>query len=446
VGYKMKFWLMKLSILFSLIVFNVHVNAVHDAIDESGDIAVETLPFDELRTFTEIFAKIKNNYVEGVKDRKLLENAVQGMLEGLDPHSAYLDKKAYLDLQEGTSGEFGGLGMEVSMENGFVKVISPIDDTPADKAGVKAGDLIIRLDDASIRGMPLNESINLMRGKPGSSITLTVVRKNGGKKPFKIVVVRDIIKVRSVRNMALEPGYGYLRISNFQVNTPENVRKDLEKLKKESNSSLKGLVLDLRNNPGGILSAAVSVSDFFLEEGLIVYMEGRVNDSKLEFSAKPTDLIDEVPIIVLVNAGSASASEIVAGALQDHKRAIIMGQQTFGKGSVQTILPMPNESALKLTTARYYTPSGRSIQALGITPDIIVEELKVEESGDESTSIKEVNLNGYLKNEKQETPAEANDTLGNQPGEIKSLAITDYVLYEALNVLKGISILQFNSG
>lgn len=246
--------------------------------------------------------------------------------------------------------------------------------------------------------------------------------------------------------MALEPGYGYLRISNFQVNTPENVRKDLEKLKKESNSSLKGLVLDLRNNPGGILSAAVSVSDFFLEEGLIVYMEGRVNDSKLEFSAKPTDLIDEVPIIVLVNAGSASASEIVAGALQDHKRAIIMGQQTFGKGSVQTILPMPNESALKLTTARYYTPSGRSIQALGITPDIIVEELKVEESGDESTSIKEVNLNGYLKNEKQETPAEANDTLGNQPGEIKSLAITDYVLYEALNVLKGISILQFNSG
>jgi len=411
------------------------------------DADVDTLPLDELRTFTEVFAKVKNDYVESIDDRQLIENAIRGMLEGLDPHSAYLDKESYKELQEGTSGEFGGLGIEVGMEDGFVKVISPIDGTPAERAGIKAGDLIIRLDDKSVKGMMLNDAVKLMRGKPGSEIVLTVVRE-GEEKPISITITRDIITVQSVRGKILEPGFGYIRISNFQTHTAEDLRKSLEELKQENNNQLSGLILDLRNNPGGILNAAVGVSDLFLDSGLIVYTEGRIKDSKLTFNAKPSDILRDAPIIVLVNGGSASASEIVAGALQDHERAIIMGKRTFGKGSVQTILPMNDEAALKLTTARYYTPSGRSIQASGIEPDIIIENIRVESTIDTSTGqIKESDLSGHLKNGQKDSQEESmNDGEESEDKKEKeekngpSLAETDYQLYEALNVLKGLAI------
>ena len=402
----------------------------------------ETLPLDEIRTFTEVFAKVKNDYVEPVNDRQLLENAIRGMLEGLDPHSSYLNKEAYQDLQEGTSGEFGGLGIEVGMEDGFVKVISPIDGTPAQRAGIKPGDLIIRLNETPVKGMSLNDAVNIMRGKPGTQITLTVVREDQ-EKPLDIVIIRDIIKIKSVRSRTLEPGYGYLRISHFQIHTPDDARAALLKLKEENKGNFKGLILDLRNNPGGILSAAVAVSDFFINQGLIVYTEGRVPDSRLRFTAKPDDILNNAPIVVLVNEGSASASEIVAGALQDHKRAIIMGQQTFGKGSVQTILPMSSESALKLTTALYYTPSGRSIQASGITPDIPIDKFKVEDVTDKSNIVKEADLSGHLDNKTdQDDGADAGGDTSAKAKKRSSLPANDYELYEALNVLKGLSILK----
>ena len=301
--------------------------------NEDGDTI---LPLDEIRTFTEIFSKIKDDYVEDVDDKKLLENAIRGMLQGLDPHSTYLDEDAYKELQEGTSGEFGGLGIEVGYEDGFVKVISPIDGTPAQRAGIKAGDLIIRLDNKSVKGISLMEAVKMMRGKPGSKITLTIVRE-GENKPFEISIVRDIITVENIKTETIEPGFTYIRISNFQTHTVDDLKKGLIKLKNENNNNIKGLILDLRNNPGGLLNAAVGVSDLFLNNGLIVYTEGRIKDSKLKFNAKPSEMLKDTPIIILVNGGSASASEIVAGALQDHKRAVIMGEKTFGKGSVMKL-------------------------------------------------------------------------------------------------------------
>jgi carboxyl-terminal processing protease len=411
---------------------------------------IDTLPLDELRTFTEVFAKIKNDYVESIDDRKLIENAIRGMLEGLDPHSAYLDKDSYKDLQEGTSGEFGGLGIEIGMEDGFVKVISPIDGTPAEHSGIKAGDLIIRLDETSVKGLSLNDAVNLMRGKPGSDIILTIVRE-GEDIPLSITITRAIITVKSVRSRTLEPGYGYVRVSNFQTHTAEDLRKSLEKLKEENENNLNGLILDLRNNPGGILNAAVGVSDLFLDSGLIVYTEGRIQDSKLNFNAKPSDILRDAPIIVLVNGGSASASEIVAGALQDHERAIIMGERTFGKGSVQTILPMNDEAALKLTTARYFTPSGRSIQASGIEPDIIIENISVKNEMDNNAiRIKESDLSGHLDNGNKDSKIEEESSGETDKKENKkqepSLAETDYQLYEALNVLKGLAIHMKKTG
>ena len=412
-------------------------------ITESTPEAAEALPLDELKTFPQVFVKIKNDYVQEVNDRELLENAIRGMLEGLDPHSAYLDKSAYNDLQEGTSGEFGGLGIEVGMENGFVKVISPIDDTPAQRAGIKTGDLIIRLDDVPVKGMALNDAVKSMRGKPGTDITLTVVRE-GTDAPFTLVITRAIIKVKSVRSEILEPGLGYLRISQFQAHTGEDMRTALETMKSESKDELKGLILDLRNNPGGVLGAAVAVSDLFLEKGLIVYTEGRVKDSKLKFSAKPEDMLSKAPLIVLVNGGSASASEIVAGALQDHNRAIIMGEQTFGKGSVQTVLPLETESALKLTTARYYTPNGRSIQASGITPDIVIDRVKIEALETSNNTIKEANLARHLENDTENETSENSDAEAEKKASVP-LAKRDYALYEALNVLKGLIILNKQS-
>ena len=399
---------------------------------------VDVLPLNEIRTFTEIFSKIKNDYVENINDKKLLENAIRGMLQGLDPHSAYLDKEAYRELQEGASGEFGGLGIEVGYEDGFVKVISPIDDTPAQRAGVKAGDLIIKLDGKSVKGISLMEAVKMMRGKPGSEIVLTILRE-GEEKPFNLPVIRDVITVKNIKSETIEPGLMYIRISNFQIHTVDDMRKSLKKLKNENTDNLKGLVLDLRNNPGGLLNAAVGVSDLFLNNGLIVYTEGRIKDSKLKFTAKPTEVFKNIPIIVLVNGGSASASEIVAGALQDHKRAIIMGERTFGKGSVQTILPMSDETALKLTTARYYTPSGRSIQASGIEPDMIIKNIQFNITNSNNMNnglIKEADLSGHLDNE----IAENNIDIDKKAESNSSLVENDYQLYEAINVLKGLSI------
>ena len=399
---------------------------------------VDVLPLNEIRTFTEIFSKIKNDYVENINDKKLLENAIRGMLQGLDPHSAYLDKEAYRELQEGTSGKFGGLGIEVGYEDGFVKVISPIDDTPAQRAGVKAGDLIIKLDGKSVKDISLMEAVKMMRGKPGSEIVLTILRE-GEEKPFNLPVVRDVITVKNIKIETIEPGLMYIRISNFQIHTVDDMRKSLKKLKNENIDNLKGLVLDLRNNPGGLLNAAVGVSDLFLNNGLIVYTEGRIKDSKLKFTAKPTEVFKNIPIIVLVNGGSASASEIVAGALQDHKRAIIMGERTFGKGSVQTILPMSDETALKLTTARYYTPSGRAIQASGIEPDMIVKNIQFNITNSNNMNnglIKEADLSGHLDNE----IAENNIDIDKKAESNSSLVENDYQLYEAINVLKGLSI------
>ncbi|MCK5360444.1 MAG: S41 family peptidase, partial [Gammaproteobacteria bacterium] len=361
-------------------------------------VAASPLPLEDLRAFTEVFGKVKSDYVESVDDKDLLEHAIKGMLSGLDPHSSYLNKEEFKEMRIGTDGKFGGLGIEVSMENGFVKVISPIDDTPAQRAGMMAGDVIVRLDDTPVKGMTLNEAVKIMRGDPGTDILLTVVRE-GEEGPLKITITRAIIRIKSVRSRMLEPGYGYIRISQFQSATGTSMRKVLSELKKESGGELKGLVLDLRNNPGGVLNASVSVADAFVKKGKIVYTEGRVKDSLLTFNASPNDLLKGAPMVVLVNGGSASASEIVAGALQDHHRAIIMGTKTFGKGSVQTIMPMNNGAALKITTARYFTPSGRSIQAEGIEPDIIVEQLQISKKEESKIQrLREADLRDHLEN------------------------------------------------
>ncbi len=344
------------------------------------------LPVEELRAFTEVFGRVKQDYVEPVEDKKLITEAINGMLTGLDPHSAYLDQEAFKDMQVGTQGEFGGLGIEVGMEDGFVKVISPIDDTPASRAGVMAGDLIVKLDDNSVKGMTLNDAVKQMRGRPNTSIRLTIVRK-GEPNPIEIVLTRAVIKIQSVKATTLEPGYAYFRVTQFQEGTGELLANAIATHVK---GPMKGMILDLRNDPGGLLNSAVAVTATFIEQGkLVVYTDGRAEDSKMRLNATPEHYlrgrnrndylaklppeIKKLPMVVLVNGGSASASELVAGALQDYGRAVIMGQQTFGKGSVQTILPLGNNTAIKLTTARYYTPNGRSIQAKGISPDIPLE-------------------------------------------------------------------------
>ena len=406
--------------------------------------AVSPLPLEDLRAFTEVFGKVKSDYVESVEDKDLLEHAIKGMLSGLDPHSSYLNKEEFKEMRIGTDGKFGGLGIEVSMDNGFVKVISPIDDTPAQRAGIKAGDVIVRLDDTPVKGMTLNEAVKIMRGEPGTDILLTIVRE-GEEAPLKITITRDIIRIKSVRSNMLEPGYGYIRISQFQSATGTSMRKQLSELKKENGGELEGLVLDLRNNPGGVLNASVSVADAFVKKGKIVYTEGRVKDSLLTFNASPNDLLKGAPIVVLVNGGSASASEIVAGALQDHHRAIVMGTKTFGKGSVQTIMPMNNGAALKITTARYFTPSGRSIQAEGIEPDIKVEQLQISKAEDDKVQrLREADLRDHLENgngkkSEKTTKDEKTGKKEDKPDEKDKLK-DDYQLNEALNLLKGVNI------
>jgi len=395
----------------------------------------EQIPFEDLQAFTEVFSKVKSDYVESVDEKKLIEDAIRGMLNGLDPHSSYLNTSEFSDLKIGTTGQFGGLGIEVGMENGFVKVISPIDDTPAFRAGVKASDLIIKLDDKSVKGMTLNEAVKIMRGKPNTSIELTIVRE-GEPKPLVIKITREIIRVKSVKNRMLEPGYGYVRITNFQSRTTTDLLKAISDLQKEAR--LKGMILDLRNNPGGVLNGAVGVSDAFIDDGLIVYTEGRIDDSSHRYLATPGDSLNGVPLVVLINGGSASASEIVAGALQDHKRGIILGTKSFGKGSVQTIQELRNGSAVKLTTARYFTPHGRSIQATGIEPDIKLSTVKLSSTDEKArASYSEADLDGSLSNPNGDT-----NGADNKKDESEALAESDFQLYEALNLLKGLNILS----
>ncbi len=405
------------------------------------------LPLNELRNFSDIFARIKTDYVEEVDDKTLLENAIRGMLSGLDPHSTYLNPDEYKELKIGTTGKFGGLGIQVGMEDGFVKVISPIDDTPAFRAGLEAGDLIIRLNDKSVKGMTLNDAVKIMRGDPGTDIKLTVIRE-GADRPLPFTVTRAIISVKSVKSRILEPNYGYIRISNFQSKTARDLVSEVNDLKKENKNELKGLVLDLRNNPGGVLSAAADVSDAFINDGKLVFTKGRIDNSEFEFNAKPGDIMNGLPLVVLINGGSASASEIVAGALQDHHRAVIMGSKSFGKGSVQTIQELRSGGAVKITTARYFTPSGRSIQGEGITPDIILDRYEVKDSKDiSSLRIKESDLNHSLSNPTKSQEAIKKATEEGEPeGEEKKLqklkASEDFQLYEALLLLKGLNILN----
>lgn len=432
------------------------------------------LPLDDLRTFAEIFGKVKSDYVEPVEDKKLISGAINGMLSGLDPHSAYLDIEDFKDLQAGTQGEFGGLGMEVGMEDGFVKVISPIEDTPAYKAGIKSGDLIIKLDETPVKGLTLGEAVKRMRGKPDTAIILTVLRK-GETKPLVISILRAIIKTKSVKPKLVESDYAYVRVTQFQEHTGEDLAKALKKLREENKNAFKGLVLDLRNNPGGLLNQAVSVSSIFLpKDKLVVYTEGRVADAKMKLNASPESYerglssdLKTVPLAILINGGSASASEIVAGALQDHKRGIVIGTQSFGKGSVQTILPMNNGTAIKLTTARYFTPNGRSIQAKGIVPDIVVKEATLSTTTDDGFNMHEADLNRHLSNPKDsdlpviktipEPPAktgkqnkptvppaieENKDKQEDKNEPLEYGSKSDYQLNQALNLLKGLNYLQ----
>ncbi len=428
------------------------------------------LPVEELRAFTEVFGRIKSDYVESVEDKKLITEAITGMLAGLDPHSAYLDQDAFREMQVGTQGEFGGLGIEVGMEDGFVKVVSPIDDSPAARAGVKSGDLIVKLDDTSVKGMTLNDAVKRMRGKPNTQIMLTIVRK-GDPKPIIVTLTRAIIKIQSVKSKLLEPGYAYFRVTQFQEHTGETLAAAIQNLYKQNQGAMRGIVLDLRNDPGGLLNGAVAVSAAFLPQNtLVVYTDGRTEDAKMRLTASPENYlrgrvrddylsrlpaeVKNVPMVVLVNGGSASASEIVAGALQDHKRAVIIGTQTFGKGSVQTILPLGNSTAIKLTTARYYTPNGRSIQAKGIVPDIILDDGS--SSRDPGLKLRESDLDKHLSNDrsKDEKAAAPSAPVANafnftpsprpkdvdekdtkvEPGEV--VAKSDYELSQAIAFLK----------
>jgi len=403
------------------------------AAPEKAENTVGPLPLKEIQRFAEIFDKIKQDYVEPISDEELLNHAIKGMLSGLDPHSVYLNASGYENLQVDTEGQFGGLGIEIVVEDGLLKVVSPIDDTPASRAGMQAGDLITQIDGHKTAGMTQVETIELMRGKPGTKVKLKVVRK-GEKSPLDITLKRAIINIASVKAKLLDNDYGYIRITQFQRETGLSLRKAIAKLKRQSNrsltnGSLKGIVLDLRNNPGGILGGAIDVSNSFLSTGGIVSTKGRDADVRNSYDASAPDLLEGTPIVVLVNGGTASAAEIVAGALQDHDRAVIMGTRTFGKGSVQTIFPLNDNAAVKFTTARYYTPNDRSIQATGIAPDIVVEQSVELSSTNTSRSVREADLPGHLENESGQgnTDAENNST-------------KDHQLTEALKLLKGINI------
>ncbi|MBM3478449.1 MAG: S41 family peptidase [Alphaproteobacteria bacterium] len=394
-----------------------------------------------LNLFGEIFERVRTDYVEGAEDRKLIEDAINGMLTSLDPHSSYMPPKSFRDMQVQTRGEFGGLGIEVTMENGFVKVVSPIDDTPAARAGLRPGDFVTHIDNEPVLGLTLQEAVEKMRGPVNSNIKLMVRR--GGTDPFEVTLTRAVIRVQSVRSR-VEGDLGYVRITSFTEQTESGVKNAIDRIRQQAGGKLRGLVLDMRNNPGGLLDQAIAVSDAFLDKGEIVSTRGRRNDEAQRFNAKPGDLLNGLPIVVLINGGSASASEIVAGALQDHRRAILLGTRSFGKGSVQTIIPMGNQGAIRLTTARYYTPSGRSIQAQGIDPDIVVEPARLEKV-DQPRARRESDLRGALRNDQQ--PGQSQQQPG-QGGEQPAAAegADDYQLQRAFDLLRGLALYNQRNG
>lgn len=410
--------------------------------------------YEYIGLLTDVMTIVKKSYVEEVDSKKLIYGAINGMLTALDPHSSFMTPDTFKELKVETKGAFGGLGIEISMKDGILTVISPIEDTPAQRAGIKAGDQILKIDDRFTKDLSITESVKRMRGPKGSKVILTIMR-DGFERPKEFPLIRDIIQVKSVRSRMLENGYGYIRIAQFQERTDEDVAKALKTLQEENKGKqLDGLVLDLRNDPGGLLDQAVRVSDHFVESGkLIVYTEGRDKDARMQFTATSRSKEPGYPIVVLINGGSASASEIVAGALQDHKRAVVMGTQSFGKGSVQTIIPLSDDSGLRLTTARYYTPSGRSIQAKGITPDIIVEQLELPKQSPkrESMFIREKDLENHFENtdegkkpeEKKEQPKDK-ETSKDAPeaGKATDQLKSDYQLIRALDLLKGWDILK----
>ena len=391
--------------------------------------AADDLPLEEIQTFAEVFERIKRGYVEEVDDRTLLRNAMRGMLSELDPHSAYLDEEEYQSLRETTQGEFGGIGIEVGMENGQLVVVTPIDDTPASRAGLLSRDVIIAINGTPTESMSLQEAVTMMRGEPGSELRISVLR-SGEETPRTFTLNREVIRSESVKHELLEPGYGYLRISQFQTRTTEQARQAIEHMMREQ--PLEGLILDLRNNPGGILQAAAGVADLFLDDGLIVYTEGRLSDTELSFSASPDTPAGDIPLVVLINSGSASAAEIVAGALQDQRRGVIMGTDSFGKGSVQQIMPLGNGEGLKLTTALYYTPSGRSIQAQGIVPDVEVVRGRLEVA-ESRLELRESDLGGHLDAQQPATQARMSAT---------ERLRGDYQMSEALNLLKALNVVD----
>ncbi len=400
--------------------------------------------YRQLQKFSRVMEMVKRSYVKEVSDEELIDGALSGMLSSLDPHSTYLDKEMYAQMNVETKGEFGGLGIEITAAEGGIRVVSPIEDTPADRAGVKAGDLIIKIDDELARDMSLPEAVKKMRGKPGTSITLTIFRQ-GESAPLEFRIVRDRIKIKSVKSDFLAPGYGYLRITQFQERTSDLLRQKIDELKKQS-GGLSGVVLDLRNNPGGLLDQAVEVADLFLDKGNIVSTKSRVGKN-LSFDAKPGDALKGLPLVVLINQGSASASEIVAGALKDHHRAVLLGTKSFGKGSVQSVVPLPDGTAFKLTTALYYTPSGNSIQATGITPDILVKQQKIElaskEEGPSFPSVFERDLKGHLQNGNGGKKPRETKTAGGEPSEAMQKRLrTDTQLQRALDLLEGLHALQ----
>ena len=431
--YKKK--IVKFFITFSLIVLAfsyIIILSNSRAANDSDDV------YKQLNMFGEVYERVRREYVEEVSDKELIEAAIEGMLQSLDPHSSFMNADTFKDMQVQTRGEFGGLGIEVSMEEGLVKVVSPIDDTPAFRAGIQAGDFIIEINGESVIGMSLGDAVDRMRGKINTEIVITVLR--GKEDPFEVTIIRDRIKIQSVRSRK-EGNAAYLRITSFNEKTQSGLLKEMKKLKEELGNNISGIVLDLRNNPGGLLEQAIAVSDAFLNQGEIVSTRGRTNRGQQRFNATKGDISDGLPIVVLINSGSASASEIVAGALQDHKRAIIMGTTSFGKGSVQTIIPVQKDSAMRLTTAKYFTPSGRSIQATGIVPDIIVKQSKVEEIELNSFSERrESDLRGHLDNPKEESEDTSEIAKDNSNEDINKSDFIDYQLDRALDLLEGISL------
>ncbi len=405
--------------------------------------------YESIELFTDVMAIVKKSYVEEVDTKKLVYGAINGMLASLDPHSSFMPPDTYKEMKIDTKGAFGGLGIEITIKDGILTVISPIEDTPAFKAGIKAGDQIFKIDDKFTKDLNINDAVKRMRGPKGSKVVLTIMRE-GFDKPKEFPLLRDIIQIKSVRSRMLDNGYGYVRVAQFQEKTDEDLSKALKALQEENKGTLSGLVLDMRNDPGGLLDQAVKVADHFIEDGLIVYTEGREKDSKMQFSARRGGKEPHYPIVVLINGGSASASEIVAGALQDHKRAVVMGTQSFGKGSVQTIIPLSDESGLRLTTARYYTPNGRSIQAKGITPDIVVDQLQLPKESEKKDGLhlREKDLENHFESDK-ETPKESKKEEKKDEGKDKPLSTklednlkNDYQVMRALDLLKGWDILK----